>query len=122
VIQNPGLPGRRREIAPDDDAMVAVAVVAAAIASIAVPLHRRWSFESLGAYHQSKGVYGYACSRTSWACIDCNGKVMTPDEAKLALWHMALAEKYRQAAAHPWLPVEPDPPEPGGITSGASGG
>jgi hypothetical protein len=92
--------------------MAAVAVVAAAIASIVVPLHRRWSFESLAAYHQSKGVYGYACSRTSWACIDRNGKVMTPDEIKVADWHMALAQKYRRAAAQPWLPVEPEPPLP----------
>lgn len=27
-------------------------------------------------------------------------------------WHMKLAVKYYRAAAHPWLPVEPDPPEP----------
>jgi hypothetical protein len=26
--------------------------------------------------------------------------------------HAALARKYRYAAAHPWLPVEPDPPKP----------
>jgi hypothetical protein len=102
--------------------IAAVTVVATAMASIVLPLYRRWSFGSLAAYHQSKGVYGYACSRTSWALIDCNGKVMTPAEVKAADWHRALAEKYREAAAHPWLPVEPDPPEPGGSPSGASGG
>jgi hypothetical protein len=26
--------------------------------------------------------------------------------------HAAMAEKYRQAARQPWLPVVPDPPEP----------
>jgi hypothetical protein len=26
--------------------------------------------------------------------------------------HAAMAEKYRQAARQPWLPVAPDPPEP----------
>lgn len=26
--------------------------------------------------------------------------------------HELLARKYEQAARHPWLPVEPDPPEP----------
>ena len=26
--------------------------------------------------------------------------------------HAAMAEKYRQAARQPWLPVEPDPPPP----------
>ena len=27
-------------------------------------------------------------------------------------YHEVLVEKYRFAALHPWLPVEPDPPEP----------
>jgi hypothetical protein len=26
--------------------------------------------------------------------------------------HRYLSETYRKAAAQPWLPVEPDPPEP----------
>jgi hypothetical protein len=28
-------------------------------------------------------------------------------------FHMNLAKKYERAALDPWLPVEPDPPEPG---------
>jgi hypothetical protein len=27
-------------------------------------------------------------------------------------WHLKMREKYRNAASHPWLPVEPDLPEP----------
>jgi hypothetical protein len=27
-------------------------------------------------------------------------------------WHDRMAEKYDRAARYPWLPVEPDPPEP----------
>jgi hypothetical protein len=27
-------------------------------------------------------------------------------------YHAAMARKYRRAARSPWLPVEPDPPEP----------
>lgn len=27
-------------------------------------------------------------------------------------WHFAMYAKYSQAARHPWLPVEADPPEP----------
>lgn len=32
---------------------------------------------------------------------------------KLLRYHERLGEKYEDAARHPWLPVEPDPPEPG---------
>src|SRR5436309_7016540 len=28
------------------------------------------------------------------------------------IWHFAMAQKYREAARRPWLPVAPDPPEP----------
>ena len=36
--------------------------------------------------------------------------------------HASLARKYERAARYPWLPVEPDPPEPELLPSGASGG
>jgi hypothetical protein len=28
-------------------------------------------------------------------------------------YHLRLKQKYDEAATHPWLPIEPDPPEPG---------
>jgi hypothetical protein len=31
---------------------------------------------------------------------------------RLVAYHAAMARKYENAARHPWLPVEPDPPEP----------
>jgi hypothetical protein len=31
---------------------------------------------------------------------------------KRATYHAALRRKYERAARYPWLPVEPDPPEP----------
>jgi hypothetical protein len=37
------------------------------------------------------------------------------DEAwalRRAAYHERLGQNYRRAARHPWLPVEPDPPEP----------
>jgi hypothetical protein len=36
----------------------------------------------------------------------------TTAHSELAEHYWALQEKYDQAAARPWLPVEPDPPEP----------
>jgi hypothetical protein len=44
------------------------------------------------------------------------GRVVGPSQARAILgrahWHDAMAEKYRRAAARPWLPVAPDPPPP----------
>ena len=34
-----------------------------------------------------------------------------PDEVQ-GTYHLKMGEKYRVAALRPWLPVEPDPPEP----------
>ena len=33
-------------------------------------------------------------------------------ELRLARWHDEMQAKYEFAAAHPWLPVAPDPPAP----------
>jgi hypothetical protein len=30
----------------------------------------------------------------------------------LGLWHWEISQKYERAARRPWLPIEPDPPEP----------
>lgn len=46
--------------------------------------------------------------RARWSAIDEGFEV----EAAPAAYHRAMAEKYRRAAECPWLPVEPDPPEP----------
>ena len=27
-------------------------------------------------------------------------------------WHLMLRDKYERALRYPWLPIEPDPPEP----------
>jgi hypothetical protein len=31
---------------------------------------------------------------------------------RVMVWHKEMARKYEYAARYPWLPVEPDPPEP----------
>lgn len=35
----------------------------------------------------------------------------SPHEVQ-GIYHLKMGEKYRLAALRPWLPVEPDPPEP----------
>jgi hypothetical protein len=76
--------------------------------------HRRTSFASLAVYHNSKTWHSMATFRgvASHVYFDSNDREMTRDEVKKSAWHAALAEKYRHAALYPWLPVEPDPPEP----------
>jgi hypothetical protein len=39
-------------------------------------------------------------------------EVQAEDAWKQAEWHVQMKVKYERAAARPWLPVEPDPPEP----------
>ena len=37
---------------------------------------------------------------------------MFASEQRRADYHGAMRRKYERAARYPWLPVEPDPPEP----------
>jgi hypothetical protein len=39
-------------------------------------------------------------------------QVFLESECEKVEWHGRLKSKYERAAARPWLPVEPDPPEP----------
>ncbi|HWE35692.1 MAG TPA: hypothetical protein VG406_03905 [Isosphaeraceae bacterium] len=42
----------------------------------------------------------------------CDGPGTTTELLRKAAFHRELAQKYEQAARHPWSPVAPDPPEP----------
>jgi hypothetical protein len=91
-------------------------VAAAVVALLCLLEHRRRSFESLAAYHQSKLerflIYQSHDELTVIRLFHRDLKPLTTDEAKVATWHEAMARKYREAARYPWLPIEPDPPEP----------
>ncbi len=39
-------------------------------------------------------------------------QMLEAHQLKLAKYHYDMARKYEHAARYPWLPVEPDPPEP----------
>ena len=43
---------------------------------------------------------------------DRAGSRMTEDDVRAAIWHEAMARKYREASRYPWFPVMPDPPMP----------
>jgi hypothetical protein len=89
-----------------------VAVVVVAL--LCLLEHRRRSFASRAVYHNSKTWDSMVTFRgvANRVYFDANDREMTRYEVKKSAWHSALAEKYRYAALHRWLPVEPDPPEP----------
>lgn len=102
--------------------MLAVAVVAL----LCLLEHRRRTFRSRAAYHQSRlSGLGVALSYDGhlrfYKHQDQGIKWLTNNEAKVPAWHEAMARKYRDGARYPWLPVEPDPPEPERSASGANG-
>lgn len=101
---------RRRVIAG------AIVAVTSALIGLAFGLieERRRRFESVAAEHESKLWYGSISeSRTGPPTYyNGNGEVMTTADLEAVDWHKKLAQKYRGAAAKPWLPVEPDPPPP----------
>jgi hypothetical protein len=78
-------------------------LVVAVVSLVCLLEHRRRSFESLAAYHESKTALVFSMI------------LSTEDHLyreRVCEWHASLAPKYRYAAHYPWLPVEPDPPEP----------
>jgi hypothetical protein len=78
--------------------MVVVAVVAIYLGFSAWMQRRADRFRRLFIDHINK--VGVISSPNPW-----------PHEVQ-GVYHLAMGKKYRLAALRPWLPVEPDPPEP----------
>jgi hypothetical protein len=81
--------------------MVAVAVVGILLGTMTV---RRGHSLRLATYHQGqvKRLYDQYGEAENFFGRASGG----------ILWHSELQWKYERAARYPWLPVEPDPPEP----------
>jgi hypothetical protein len=76
-------------------------------------MRRRAEFSSRTAYHAKQ--YRVLLAHLAGARGMRRGRGMaSPDPSELASvrYHFKMAEKYEHAARYPWLPVEPDPPEP----------
>jgi hypothetical protein len=98
--------------------MVAVAVVAVGLGALILIARSH-------AYSVRAGNHGYREWRC-WEAIRVYGadprgvtlrgpepvEVFIDRSRRLAGYYATLRRKYEQAAARPWLPVEPDPPEP----------
>ncbi len=90
--------------------MVAVAIIALLLGSVAIP-RRRAFLQGLADYHAERA----RITRNS------HGSIIRPDGVyvhvplappRLADYREAMAAKYERAARSPWLPVDPDPPVP----------
>jgi hypothetical protein len=66
----------------------------------------------LAAYHRSKAVYCFVSSDGGCIAYARDGRAMTSAEVKASPRHRDLARTYGMAAAWPWLPVDPDSPDP----------
>jgi hypothetical protein len=102
--------------------MVAVAVVASSLGIAVVVRDRAASFRRLAAYHDQAGTSllveqaggPIACS-TGLSERDVEGVYASRGPSAwgallAARYHWALADKYRWASRHAYLPVRPDPP------------
>jgi|SRR5215467_5754768 len=93
--------------------MIAVAVVALICAAAVILRERKERFGRIARRHwhavELSSLVGHA---------DMLGTPRFPRETfalrrkRVIDWHREMARKYRGAARHPWLPVEPDPPKP----------
>lgn len=88
--------------------MVVVAIIGLAMGGIVGGFRmgrRRDDFLKRARYHRSMEMaYRTFRPTPTW--------VMTPRVSETTAHYATMANKYRYAAQYPWLPVEPDPPEP----------
>ncbi len=96
--------------------MVAVAVVAIGFA-LWILVARSRSYAIHSNYHGTREakirwiVEDYKAGRVGYSGR-WSIEVLIDRERRLITYHEALKRKYELASYRPWLPVEPDPPEP----------
>jgi hypothetical protein len=93
--------------------MIISAVVAVSLAAWIETKRRSVEYEIRAMNHAlSASSYEANGARPhSWVHLEVDDPPLPPDPAKVA-YHDAMARKWSEAASRPWLPVEPDPPEP----------
>jgi len=92
--------------------MVAVAIVAVGIGIGAEGERRRERFTRLARQHSvvRDEMHKFLVIAPPSGSLEFFGDRRAISE--LVGYHGRLKAKYEEAARHPWLPVEPDPPEP----------
>ncbi len=89
-----------------------IAVVLAGVSIQAIRWHVKWSRAYLWLAEQRA-----ACKSSRTIVVTGNGPVRINRKGELISperdrWYVATSDKFYRAALFPWLPVEPDPPEP----------
>jgi hypothetical protein len=93
--------------------MTVVAIVAVVV-GIRLLIQRSRSYASLASFHAE-------AEKECWQILEASeSKQFDPADRKdwtahargVLRYHARMARNYRRAARYPWLPVEPDPPEP----------
>jgi hypothetical protein len=69
-------------------------------------------FLMLASYHEAQLPARVDTSAYSWVYYDRSGNVMTAAQVKASRQHQDLWKRYRTAAVWPWMPVDPDVPDP----------
>jgi hypothetical protein len=92
--------------------LVAVAIVALVVGAKLGLDRRSRDFRRLAAYDRSRMavVAREGPAGTARVLVDSRGEAVTPERDR---WHGRMEEKYRSAAARPWLPALPEMPEMG---------
>src|SRR5262245_50442129 len=86
---------------------------AGGILGASVELERRHDrFLRLAKHHEASSQITWACGKRSFSATNELGEDVRGWSSARIGWHRLLGEKYRRSASSPWLPVEPDPPEP----------
>jgi hypothetical protein len=92
--------------------MVAVAIVGVILAAWIEVRRLRLEYTVRAVLHASKAnIYTYGEWPQSRVILEPRRPPPAPDPRKAA-YYDAMAQKWWKAAESPWLPVEPDPPEP----------
>jgi hypothetical protein len=86
--------------------LMAVVLVVALVLVIGTMLWRSLEYEWIGRMHQEAIPLDYLAN---WAMLTDGTKMSWEEYCSRREYHAKMASKYRCAATHPWLAVEPDP-------------
>lgn len=92
--------------------MLAVAIFGAVVWIPSEIRRRRLRFLYLAQHHANEAAFERRRTALGVHWFDAVGRPLTERENAVAEWHWYLSGKYDNAAARPWMPLRPDPPQP----------